>query len=484
MQACRVDRGIFAARAVQGALVLAATLAGCRPVQHTSSVATLPSYRCPDCNVLLISIDTLRADHLHVYGYNRDTSPNIDRLAKDSVLFEQNVNTGGGTLSVHASMFTSLPPTVHGVWADNGRALETERVTLAEQLRGAGYHTRGYTGGGYVCASLGLSQGFDFFYDRGGNFAVELPMLYQWLDTYESGKFFLFLHTYDVHSGFDKLPYDHGGFWNRRYTESYHGGFDGCRGGLCASTLLATLIQEAQAGKRPPPAAAFSRDDIDYMAGLYDGGIAYTDSQLGYLFDRLKAQGLWDKTLIVLTADHGEELAEHGRFLHTQNYEETARVPLIIRFPHGAYGGRRISELVSTLEVMPTILDVLGIPGNPEIEGQSVMPLITGGQEGRQWVYVAGSNEKLRTPAWTLLTDEHGAAELYDLAHDPHETANLIARHRQLAATLYNRYLGARQHDLRVWRQLLLARTKGQSDSLAVMSPGERDRLRALGYLR
>ena len=109
--------------------------AACRGTQHAAKAVTVPAYQCSDCNVLLISIDTLRADHLHAYGYGRDTSPNIDRFAREAVLFEQNINTGGGTLPVHTSMFTSLPPLVHGVWADNGKVLANERVTLADQLR-------------------------------------------------------------------------------------------------------------------------------------------------------------------------------------------------------------------------------------------------------------------------------------------------------------------------------------------------------------
>jgi len=459
-----------------GVLLLTLAAAACRGGQQAATVAIPPpAYRCSDCNVLLISIDTLRADHLHAYGYGRDTSPNIDRFSREAVLFEQSINTGGGTLPVHASMFTSLPPVVHDVWTENGKALASARVTLAEQLHAAGYHTRGYTGGGFVQAKFGLGQGFDYFYDQGGDFKLELPLLNEWLVPHPGGKFFLFLHTYDVHSGFDKLPYDHGRPFNDRFTAGFHGSFDGCRNGTCASELLSAVNQGIA---KVPARKFFSPAEIEYMKGLYDGGIAYVDAQLGFLFEELKALGLWDRTLIVLTADHGEEFAEHGLFLHHQNTEEIARVPLIIRFPHGVYGGRRISELVSTLEVMPTILDVLGIPPNPEVEGRSVMRLITEGREGRPWVYMAGAAEKLRTPTWSLFVGDTGPSSLYDLLRDPGETVNVSRAHPETTAALYAHYLEARRHDLRAWRALLMRGPAG----LVRLSQSDRAHLRSLGY--
>jgi arylsulfatase A-like enzyme len=440
-------------------------------------MADLAAFRCPDCNVILISIDTLRADHLGAYGYQRNTSPNLDRLARESVLFDRNFNTGGGTLPVHVSMFTSLPPTVHGIWPNSGRALDSARITLADQMRAGGYHTRGYTGGGFVRAIYGLGQGFDYFYDSGGNFAAELPLLHQWLDTYHGGKFFLFLHTYDVHSGFDKLPYDHGAAFNRLYTAGYRGGFDGCKAGLCASALLSKINAEVIA-QRLHATDVFSAADIAYMAGLYDGGIAYVDGELGRFFEGLKVQGLWDKTLLVFTADHGEEFAEHRLFLHDQNYDEIARIPLIIHFPRGAFGGRRISEMVSTLDVMPTILDAVGIPSNPDVEGESLLPLIGSGEEGLRQIYIAGALEKLRTPTWSFLATEKGPAQMFDLQHDPAELRNLVLLRPQMAQALYAQFVEARRHDLRIARQLLLARP----DAMITLTAEEKAHLRSLGY--
>jgi arylsulfatase A-like enzyme len=222
------------------------------------------------------------------------------------------------------------------------------------------------------------------------------------------------------------------------------------------------------------------------MKGLYDGGVAYADGELGRLFAELRTRGLWDRTLIVLTADHGEEFAEHGLFLHEQNHEEIARVPLLIRFPYGRFGGRRVAGLVSTLEVMPTILDALGVPANREVMGRSALPLIAGrdgrqgvGEDGLPWVYMAGALEKLRTPAWSLFANDRGPLQLYDLRHDPRETTDVLAAHPQTGRSLYANYLEARRRDLIARRNLAIA----QPAPRPRLARGEYEQLRALGYV-
>ncbi len=477
-----LGRGIRCA-AVGGACMgaLLGALSACRAARHQAAAPALLPSPCPGCNVVLISVDTLRADHLHAYGYPRATSPNLDRFARQAVLFEQCINTGGGTLPVHTSMFTSLPPTVHGVWADNGRVLDSRRVTLAEQLQQAGYQTHALTDGGYVSASFGLAQGFDVFDERGGGLRAELPKLFDWLEARPSGRFFLFLHTYDVHSGFARLPYDHGDAWNHRFGDPAGVTFDGCRDGLCASRLLAAVNRDVESGKRRA-ADAFSPKEISYIEDLYDGGVAYADAALGHLFEQLRAHGLWDRTLIVLTADHGEEFTEHGLFLHEQNHEEVARVPLLIRFPYGRFGGRRSAALVSTLEVMPTILAAVGLAANREAMGESLVPLIAGSRDAisRPWVYMAGALEKLRTPDRALFVTDHGPVQLFDLRHDPGETSNVLAAHPADGAALYAAFQAARRRDLLAWRQLRLA----EPHAFARLTDEDRSHLRALGYLR
>jgi arylsulfatase A-like enzyme len=472
------------ARALRGgrlpaAALLALALAGCgwHRARAAAPAANPDGRPCPDCNVLLISIDTLRADHLGAYGYSRPTSPNIDRLAAESVLFERCLDTGGGTLPVHTSMFTSLPPTVHGIWADTKKALDPERITLAQQLRASGYHTRGYTGGGFVRAIYGLGKGFDFFYDDGGDFKVSLPMLDRWLDGYRGGKFFLFLHTYDVHSDWVRLPYDSPDGFNQLFTAGYHGRFDGCAGGRCASQLFVHYNQEIEA-QRVQAGRLFSAEELAYVVGLYDGGIAYVDRELGRLFARLEAMGLYDKTLIVFTSDHGEEFLDHHLLLHDENYEEVARVPLLIRFPHAAHGGRRLGEMVSTLDLMPTILDAVGVAPNPEARGRSVLPLLAG-RHGRDFAWIAGGIPKLRTPEWSVFAAAGGPLELFDLARDPTEQHNVLAAHPELARELVRRMRAEERTELDFAHSL---RHSG-SDTPVTLAGWEKARLRALGYL-
>jgi choline-sulfatase len=224
---------------------------------------------------------------------------------------------------------------------------------------------------------------------------------------------------------------------------------------------------------------AFPRRDIEYMSGLYDGGIAYEDALLGQLFAHLEATGLWDKTIVIVTADHGEELGEHGLFLHSQNYEEVARVPLLVHFPRGRFAGQRVSALLSTLEVMPTILDLVGVAPNKEVMGKSALPLLEGGREGRPWVYMASALEKLRTPQWSLLVAKTGPALLYDLAHDPGETANVLPLHAADAASLYAIYQRERSSELRLWHQQLLA----SPEAMSHLTRSDYQRLESLGYL-
>src|SRR5439155_17158544 len=362
--------------AVVAVVIAAAALLVVRWVRDEAPLAG--RYKCPDCNVVLVSIDTLRADHLGCYGYHRPTSPNIDRFANDAVLFEQVVNTGGGTLPVHMSMFTSLPPIVHNVQPYNGRRLDAERITLAEQLKERGYTTAAFADGGWLRAQFGFDQGFDLYDDAGGGFRKIIPKVLAWIHTHREERFFLFVHTYDVHSGGRRLTYDPPEGFRGRFDLGYSGTFDGCRLRKCASKLLVWLNNHILDGKISGR-NFFSAEELTYIVSLYDGAIAYADSEIGRLLDALTALDLYDRTLIIVTSDHGEEFLEHGLMLHWQNYEEQARVPLILKLPSSRVRRRRVPALVSTLEVMPTILDIVDVPPNGEVRGESMMPLLRGG---------------------------------------------------------------------------------------------------------
>lgn len=457
------------------ALAIAVTLLGC---SGDTAGGADQGNRPPD--ILLISIDTLRADHLGAYGYSRPTSPHLDRFAaEEAILFEEVLNTGGGTLPVHVSMFTSLLPGVHQVWSESGNVLAPARVTLAEQLSAAGYATAAFTGGGFTLGKFGLSQGFDTYDDAGGDFLKIMPKARQWLAERPEQPFFLFLHTYDVHSDWKSLPYDAPEDFNERFTQGYSGDFTGCMFGVCASELLATL-NKRRTGGGPDLRELFTEEDLAYMVGLYDGGISYVDRELRRLFDYMKELGIYDRALVVVTSDHGEEFLEHGLFLHHQNFEEVARVPLLLKLPGGRGGGRRVPGQVTTLEVMPTVLDLVGIEPNPEIQGRSLLPIVGGSLPARELVYIGGGLEKLRTAQWSVLFNQQGPVRLYDLRTDPGERRDVLSRHRELATSFHQQYREI-QDQQRVARERLAA---ASADGPEVgLTPEEVERLRSLGYL-
>jgi arylsulfatase A-like enzyme len=452
-------------------LLLVSGLA-CRQHEPTPPADNRPS-------LILISIDTLRADHLGCYRYQRPTSPSIDQFAKTAVVFEQLVNPGGATLPVHLSMLTSLPPVVHGIFAQNPQPLPEERITLAEQLSAAGYTTAAFTDGGFVSGQLGFDQGFDHFDDSGGHLEQILPRLEHWLDRNCHRPFFLFLHTYDVHSGKELLPYDSPADFRDLFTQGYDG-FTGCIGDRCGSELLAWINSRLRAGDSAAT-ELLSAADLDYLIALYDGGIRHVDYEIGRLLDRLSDRGIYDRSLIILTSDHGEEFFEHGKLLHHQNYEENAVVPLIVKLPDQRSAGARVSALVSTIDIMPTVLDVAGIEPNRQAWGESLLPVIAGSRSGRDFVHMASGPEKLRTDHWSLVLARGKPIGLYDLTSDPGETVDLAADRPAVVAELLALY----RSNLKRER----AASRAFSNGLPAPTPAELSKeltesLKALGYLQ
>jgi len=432
------------------------------------------NYKFPDCNIILISIDTLRADHLPCYGYYRNTAPNISKFAKEGILFEQVVDTGGGTLPVHISMFTSLYPSVHKILADNKRTLEEERITLTEQLKQKGYKAAAFTDGGFLNAKFGFSQGFDIYDDEGGNFVKIMPKVYNWLTKNKNKKFFLFIHTYDVHSGFEQLPYDSPEGYNHLYTKDYSGDFTGCLNGICASNFLVWINENLKSkGKKPGDIFSNLENDLRYIRALYDGGINYVDKEIGLLFKKFKKLGIYNKSLIIITSDHGEEFLEHGLMLHWQNYEETARVPLIIKFPSSIIKSKRIFKLVSTIDLMPTILDIVDIPLNDQAQGLSLMPLILKNELKRNFVIIQNT---IRTEEWKYFS----RGELYKIKEDKFEKRNVINKYPKIQKRLKRLLRAVIKRD-----KLLFERfQKGiKANRQIKMTKKEIDKLKALGYL-
>jgi len=333
-----------------------------------------------DLSVVLVSVDTLRADHLGAYGGKRPTSPNLDRLAREGVLFERVISQAPWTTPSHMSMLTSMYPSQHGVNEGFGELTDYFRgkkgypvlgdgaTTLAEVLRDRGYMTLALTGGGPVSGQLGFHQGFQVFDEHLHRLEDDVaPRVEGWLDAYRETPFFLFLHTYEVHA-----PYGHDEF---------------------AAPLLRKAKRKAletflSAGRAPTPndERNFLREHgllrREVTEAMYDSAIRFADAFLGRLFARLDELGLAENTLVVVTSDHGEEFGEHDsdRFYDAHcstGYDELLHVPLIVRAP-GLPRNRRVGSLAQTIDLAPTILDLLGIEAPAAMQGTSRKSAILG----------------------------------------------------------------------------------------------------------
>ena len=424
--------------------------------------------------IILISLDTLRADHVGSYGYARNTTPHLDRFAKDAVSFQNAFTSGGGTLPAHMTLLTSLSPAVHGVTAASGTVLGDGHETLAEVLRKTGYRTAAFTGAGYVRGHWGFDQGFDTFDDAGRGFEQILPKAITWLDEPSEQPPFLFLHTLDIHSDWDELPYDPPAPYRDRFVAEAPETFDGCREERCASTLLAWLNQRARKGA-VDLTAYFTPEEVRYVTALYDGGVAYTDARFGELLAELMERDLYDDAIIAVVSDHGEEFLEHGLMLHEQSYDEIVRVPILVKLPGGRRGGTRVSGLVGMMDVMPTILEAAEIERPSGSTGASLLPLIEGRAPGRDLIYIYGEPAKVRTAQWSLLLHANGTRELYDLKRDPGEQQNIAETHPEVVAGLTKR-LAATTADQ-------AARSAAQPSKDVELSEDVVRQLKALGYL-
>ena len=327
-------------------------------------------------NLLLISIDTLRADHLKCYGYNRDTSPHLDQLAKEGVLFENLTSAASWTLPSHMSMFTSLYPSVHGVQKYNC-SLGEEVPTLAQCLAKSGYATAAFVTGPALDHRFGFNHGFqiydDFTDSKKGPWVINLDtgvltwvdrsppitdLGTQWLQKHSQEHFFLFLHYFDCHSDYiPPVPFD------KKFDPDYNGREDG--------------RNIADRAKQANVMAQISIRDLAHMEALYDGGIAYTDEHVGKILQLLQELRLSEKTLVIVLSDHGKGFLEHGLLYHGNSmYEEALHVPMIMRMPGVIPAGKRVAGNVSHVDLMPTALGLLHLSCPSQIQGIDLSPVI------------------------------------------------------------------------------------------------------------
>ena len=300
--------------------------------------------------MVLISADTLRADHVGAYGYTRPTTPHIDALAERGVLFENAISQSSWTRPAHLSMLTGLYPNEHGVIALADRHLpDSEIVTLASAMFSRGYRTAAFTGGVNMSAEFGFDRGFETYRSNGKYFRDNLEETRLWLDRHQSEKFFLFWHGYDPHTPYFSDPVDR--------------------------AVLEIPPRPKVGLRRACRAKRFHSVVADYVPE-YDAAIRRADRYVGKLLDELEARGLRERTVIVFTSDHGEEFREHGSCFHLKTlYREVLHVPLVVVGP--GLVERRVDALVpASVAIGPTILEIVGAP-EPLLPGPSIAALLT-----------------------------------------------------------------------------------------------------------
>ncbi len=388
-------------------------------------------------NLVLISIDSLRPDHLGCYGYPAPTSPTLDALAREGLRFDNAVSTTSWTLPSHAAMFTGLYDSAHGL-VDNGLRLDPAHRTLAEELARAGYHTAGFFGGPYLHPTFGLNDGFEVWENCMANadealdanvFATQsrrlhgashaditsprtLERVQSWIRSAPSDKpYFLFVHLWDVHYDY-RAP--------QEYVEQFDPGYDGP---LTGEDFV----------RNPAVAPGMAPRDFKHLMALYDAEIRFTDEHIGKMLEALKTAGKLENTLVLVTADHGEEFLDHGRKGHQHSlFEEVVRVPMIAHWPGQIAAGGVASTQVRLVDLMPTFLSAAGVRNPPPSSGRDLRPLLAGQTleerpallelfaDGRQFAALRTNTFKVHSLAWPARGDAPREFA-FDLARDPRE---------------------------------------------------------------
>jgi arylsulfatase A-like enzyme/Tfp pilus assembly protein PilF len=437
-----------------GVLLVGALIGGlyrwsARPVVvGGTDFGTLPRGVTRALNLVVITLDTTRADRLGAYGRSHAGTPNFDALAQQGVLFDHAGTAAPITLPAHSTLFTGRFPPQHGVRDNGGYYLSDKEQTLAETLKARGYATGGFIAAYVLDSKWGIAQGFDTYFDdfdlskykvfsmgaiqRPGNEVVDKAL--PWIDEHRGAPFFAWIHLYDAHA-----PYN-------------------------------------------PPEPFKSQ----YPQDPYQGEISFADSQVGRVVQFLRDRDLYDRTVIAVMGDHGESLNDHGEEGHGFFvYESVVHVPLVIRTPYSKMQSRRVSDPVRSVDVMPTVLDLLGVskPSGVVIDGQSVTPLMTGVRPDLGLEAYAEAVYPLHHFGWSDLRALRQGRykliaaprpELYDLQDDPTETTNLYAARKALGDRMIGRLGEMEAH----------FKSSAQAKSEAVeIDPDAKARLAALGYV-
>lgn len=395
---------------------------------------------CSDCNIVFVSFDALQAAHTHSFGYPKDITPTIDSMADSGYKFTNAISTASWTVPASMTWFTGMYPSQHKVTnkfskytkdekiLSNLKKLSPNVVTLAEVLKQNGYTTAGFTGDAGVNGIFGFNQGFDTYFDNTTPFSgmeVSSPKALEWLKQNKDKKFFLFLHGYDFHGQYEPAE----GFDYRYVDFDYKGFYNGSR-------MQQGALREEGLEKG---AISLTDEDVRFWRAIYDEKINRADTKFAQFLTEYEKLGLMDKTIFILTSDHGTEFYEHKKFDHGATlYDELIHIPLIIKLPN-QYEGKVISNQVSSIDIMPTILGLAGIRLDDKIKSQMMGANLTMLMEGkgvkkdvyfetdyRHYTYKRGIRT---TDGWKYIyTMEDGKEELYNLNTDPTELENLATK--------------------------------------------------------
>jgi arylsulfatase A-like enzyme len=428
----------------------------------------------PPPSFILVSLDATRADHVGAYGYERDTTPFLDSLARRGVLFEQAVAPSLNTLISHASLLTGLPAWAHGAtYGEGGRALHSNFTSLAEELAEWGYETAAFAAhGDWLNAEMGFAQGFGTFSSDYRSAKELLGEAAAWLAALPSeAPYFLFLHLYDAHSDYQGRPYAAPEPFAGRWAEP---GWDEPLGG---SDYLAA-VNDGEVEMSPEQAAQ--------LVGQYDEGLAYVDDQLRVFFGSMAAERR-EQSWALMVADHGEAFLEHGKLMHVTLHDEVALVPFIVVPPPGSAFAerlpRRVSRQVRLVDVRPTVLSLAGLPAPRDSLGADLVPCLRPEGEGRDCLSLPATMYRggLRYDGYKLIRTPTGAL-LYDLERDPGETVNLAGQ-----ADVWRRQRGLQRLLTRLIAEQEALRERvvaGDESEPPPADPAAQERLRALGYLK
>ncbi len=448
-------------------------LVGAAGIAIIATACTQPGERPPlpktAPNVILLTVDTLRADHLGSYGYSRKTAPFFDSLAEQGVLFERAYSTSSWTVPAVVSLVTGRSPSVHGIIfgaARDNRIIEQQPIpmtlpTLPEMLHDLGYTTFGLTSNGHLLAPLGFARGFDQYECLGFADAVELEVVFeQWFEKINNSEpYFLWLHFLDPHAPYRVQEPYFTEIWGKKKRHN-------------------ALLGESAARNYDVLNLDRQSDEVAFIQALYDSEIRRVDEIARTVLSRLTGQR---NTLTIFSSDHGEEFLDHGRFGHGRTlYEESVRVPLVVVLPDGRHAGRRIQTPVSLLDVIPSMADVLGVHWGTVVDGQSWMPLLSNGPvaTNRDLFLSLSRGRELRavvSDSWKFVYDLNDPKmnELFELDTDPHELTN-----RQDDDSTR-----AKETRSRIVDHIVAASSEHHRGGSIEMSKEHTEQLRALGYL-